>query len=114
VTSVRVKQLLESSMATGLSITVAALALALSIGVGVKQYELANCLAKYNNEAALAQQARIVAADEDRAAQDALFRAIAADPRHAIAAVAVYNKARDSADEQRRQHPYPAPPSETC
>jgi hypothetical protein len=111
---VRLKTVLEGPTVTLATKVVAVVALILSIVVGVKQYQLSNCLARYSDQQAAAQNARIVAADEDRAAQDTLFRAIAADPRHAINAVTVYNKARDSADEQRRQHPYPAPPSETC
>lgn len=112
--SARLKAGLESPAVTLAATLVALVALILSIGVGIKQYQLSNCLAKYNDAASRATQARLLAADEDRAAQDDMFRAVAADPRSAIRAIKAYNEARASADKQRSEHPYPAPPSETC
>lgn len=104
---------------------VAALALLLSIFVGVKQYRLASCLASYNDRSAKATGARAEAAERDRAAQDALWQAIAdttdpnkVPPGHANAhikqAFITFLAAREEANRQRRENPAPAPPSEVC
>ena len=92
----------------------AAVALALSVTIGVRQYQMTQCQARYNEASNASQRARAQAAEADRQAQDAMFTAVAANPRGAIAAIRQYNQARAAADAQRASNPVPPPPSETC
>ena len=93
---------------------VAVVSLILALVVGARQYAFAGCLARYNDRAAVAQQARIEAAEQDRAAQDAMFRAVVEDPRHSIEAIRAYTEQREQANQAREANPLPAPPSESC
>ncbi|WP_328339566.1 hypothetical protein [Micromonospora sp. NBC_00421] len=93
---------------------VAVLALGLSVFIGVQHAQLTQCVADYNDASNRSQAARYAAAEQDRQAQDELFRSIAGDPRSGIEALRRYNEQRAQADEQRRQNPLPAPPSQRC
>lgn len=84
------------------------------IYVGGREYILARCLATYDNAVAKVNAQRIVAADQDRAAQDALFRSIAQDPRQGVSALQLYNEQRAEANRTRRANSPPLPPSQRC
>jgi len=89
-------------------------ALMLSVFIGVQQAQLTKCLAEYNEASNRSQAARYAAAEQDRQAQDELFRSIAEQPRAGIAALREYNASRDEANATRRANPLPAPPSQRC
>lgn len=110
----RVKRALDSRTASRAVFIVAAVALVMSMWVGVKQSQFTRCVAEYNNASSVATSARQVAADQDRQAQDDMFRAIAADPKTGLDQIRQYNELRARADEARRQNPQPAPPSQSC
>ncbi|MEU1810938.1 hypothetical protein [Micromonospora aurantiaca (nom. illeg.)] len=110
----RMVNALDSRLAFRLVQFFAALALVLSVYVGVQQVRLTQCLAAYNEASNKASAARTLAAEQDRAAQDELFRQIAEQPRNGIDALREYNDQRAQADEQRRRNPLPAPPSQRC
>ncbi|MEU7609562.1 hypothetical protein [Micromonospora sp. NPDC049204] len=110
----RVVRALDSPAVNMIVKVIAVLALALSVFVGVQQVQLTSCLAEYNEANNRSQAARYAAAEQDRQAQDELFRSIAEDPRSGIEALRQYNLSRDQADEQRRANPLPAPPSQRC
>lgn len=110
----RVVRALDSRTATRVVQIIAVLALALSAWVGVQQWQFTQCVADYNNASNSATAARTIAADQDRQAQDEMFRAIAADPRTGLDQIRQYNDLRARADEARRQNPQPAPPSQRC
>jgi hypothetical protein len=93
---------------------IAVLALLLSVWVGVRQWRFTQCVADYNDASNSATAARTIAADQDRQAQDQMFRAIAADPTTGLDQIRQYNDLRARADEARRQNPQPAPPSQRC
>lgn len=120
-----VKQIMSSAV-VDVTVKVAAVAsLVLAIVVGVRQYELASCLADYNNAAAAATSARSAAADQDRQAEDAMWQAFAdaSDPKkvppaqaqkYAMDAFNRFLASRRSAQDQRAHNPLPRPPSQTC
>ncbi|MEV4767811.1 hypothetical protein [Micromonospora humida] len=105
---------LNSSAADIAVKVIAVLALALSVFIGVQQVRLTQCLAEYNEASNRSSAARTAAAEQDRAAQDELFRSIAEEPRSGIEALRAYNEQRAQADERRRLNPLPAPPSQRC
>lgn len=108
------KRALDSRAADRTVRVIAVLALALSVWVGVRQWQFTACVADYNDKANAATAARTIAAEQDRQAQDAMFRAIAADPKTGLDQIRLYNDLRARADEGRRQNPQPAPPSQRC
>ncbi|MGC4769191.1 hypothetical protein ACLQ25_09450 [Micromonospora sp. DT44] len=105
---------LNSSAADMAVKVVAVVALTLSVYIGVQQRQLTQCLADYNEANNRSQAARYAAAEQDRRAQDVLFRSIAEQPRLGIDALRQYNESRDQADAARRANPLPAPPSQRC
>jgi hypothetical protein len=94
--------------------TMAAVALLLSLGIGVVQLRLTQCQARYAEVSNASQRARAEAAEQDRRAQDAMFDAIADQPRQAVTAVRAYRDLRRAADAQRAQNPIPPAPSTNC
>jgi hypothetical protein len=110
----RVVAWLDSRQAARTVWFVAVVALLLSVWFGVQQYQLTKCQARYAEKSNTSQRARAEAAETDRRAQDALFRAIADDPTSAIASLRAYNQSRGIADAQRARNPVPAPPSTNC
>lgn len=84
------------------------------IYVGGREYVLSRCLASYDNAVAKTNALRLGAADQDRAAQDALFQSIAKDPRSAVQALQAYNEQRAQANKKRADNTAPAPPSQRC
>jgi hypothetical protein len=84
------------------------------IYVGGREYILARCLATYDNAVAKVNAQRIAAADQDRSAQDALFRSIAQDPRAGVSALQLYNEQRAEANKTRAANTLPSPPSQRC
>lgn len=80
--------------------------------VGAQQYRLASCLARYTEASNRSTAARAEAADADRQAQDAMYRAIAETPGAGREALRQYLETRRQADAQRAAHPVPPPP--TC
>jgi hypothetical protein len=105
---------LDSRQAARVVQGIALLALLLSVFFGVQQYHLTQCQARYAEVSNASQRARSEAADVDRKAQDALFRAVADNPRTAIGAIRAYNDSRSQADRQRAANPVPPPPSTNC
>lgn len=105
---------LDSRLATRIVQLVAVVALLLSVWFGVQQYQLTKCQARYAEASNASQRARAQASEVDRQAQDALFKAVADNPRTAIAAIRAYNTARAEADSQRAANPIPPPPSTNC
>ncbi len=93
---------------------IAVLALMLSVFVGVQQVRFTRCLAEYNEANNRSQAARYAAAEQDRRAQDVLFRSIGEQPRAGIDALRTYNESREQADAARLANPLPAPPSQRC
>ncbi len=101
---------------------VAVLSLFLALYVGVRQYQLADCLAKYNNDQAASSGQRLIAAEQDRKALDDMVGAFAAArssgpedaQRQVNAALDKYLAVRAQSDEQRRRNPPPPPPSQRC
>ncbi|WP_328382905.1 hypothetical protein OHQ88_10495 [Micromonospora zamorensis] len=110
----RVVRALNSAAANMTVKLVAFLALGLSVYVNVQQVQLTSCLADYNEASNRSQAARYEAAEQDRQAQDRLFRSIAEDPRSGIEALRQYNLSRDEANATRQANPLPAPPSQRC
>jgi hypothetical protein len=110
----RIVAWLDSRAATRVVQVMAMVALLVSFLIGYRQYELASCVARYNEASNVSQRARAQAAETDRRAQDELFRAIADDPRQAIAKLRIYNASRAQADAQRASNPVPPPPSTSC
>lgn len=87
--------------------------------------EFAACVADYQDAAAESTRARSAAADQDRAAEDAMWQAFAdaGDPtkvkpaeaqQYARAAFQKFLRERADARRQRADNPLPAPPSRTC
>ncbi|MFY1686508.1 hypothetical protein [Plantactinospora sp. WMMB782] len=105
---------LDSRTATRAVQLVAVVALLLSIYIGIEQRQLTACLAEYNEANNRVTAARYQAAEQDRQAQDAMFRAVADDPRSALGQIRQYTELRAQSDEQRRQNPLPSPPSQRC
>ncbi len=115
--------MLDSRLVTRAIQIVAILSLFLAIGVGVRQYSLADCLARYSDDNARSSTQRIAAAEQDRQALDEMIGGIAAarsaaSPQEAQRMVSgafdKYLVARAEADRQRAENPPPAPPSERC
>lgn len=113
---------LDRRSTTRLLQIVALLSLIASLFVGVKQYELASCLASYNDRASTATGQRAEANASTNAAIDKMIRSIANTgllpaaqrPTAVTMAFQTYLQSRAAADEQRKLNPLPAPPSETC
>lgn len=101
---------------------VAIISLIASLFVGVKQYQLASCLASYNDRASTATTQRAEANASTTAAIDKMIRTVAnagqlpaTQQQHAVQmAFQDYLTSRGAADEQRKLNPLPPPPSETC
>jgi len=93
---------------------VAVVSLLLCGVLAVKQYDLTRCQAAYADASNASQRARAAAAELDRRAQDAMFDAIAENPRTAFATLRAYNESRRVADEQRARNPIPPAPSTNC
>ncbi|QKW15393.1 hypothetical protein [Verrucosispora sp. NA02020] len=110
----RVVRALNSALADLAVKVIAVAALLLSVYVGVQHVQLTRCLAEYNDANNRVQVARYAAAEQDRAAQDELFRAIAEEPRRGVEALREYNERRAESDRKRRANPLPAPPSQRC
>ena len=108
------KRWLDSRGADRAGKVLAAIALALSIGLGFAVYQQTQCQADYAAASNASQRARAAAAETDRQAQDILFKAIADNPRGAIAALREYNASREAADAQRERNPIPPAPSTRC
>jgi hypothetical protein len=118
----RMWSLLDSRTVTRAIQLIAIVSLALALFVGVKQYRLADCLARYNDDQAASSGQRLIAAEQDRKALDEMIGAIAGarsvPPEQAQTqvngALDTYLAARRGADEQRRRNPPPPPPSQRC
>ncbi len=110
----RVVVWLDSRQAARIVQAIALLALVLSVWFGIQQYQLTKCQARYAEVSNASQRARAQAADVDRRAQDSLFRAVADNPKTAIAEIRAYNLSRADADRQRAANPVPPPPSTNC
>lgn len=101
---------------------IALVSLLAALFVGVKQYELTNCLAAYNEASNANSQLRAKAAAEERASLDewiaALDAAISLPPAQARPALDVafdqYRESRARIEGKREVAPIPAPPSQTC
>ncbi len=101
---------------------VAITSLLLALVVGLRQFQLADCLAQNQTDSSNSSAQRILAAEQDRKALDAMISEIAGarsvPPEQAGAKVSAaldhYIKARADADEQRKRNPPPPPPSEAC
>jgi hypothetical protein len=101
---------------------IAVVSLLLALYVGVHHYQLAGCLAEYNNAQARSSGERLAAAEQDRQALDDMMSAFAAArsaapgdaQRQVSAALDKYLEVRRTSDEQRRQNPPPPPPSQRC
>ncbi|MET8278294.1 hypothetical protein [Micromonospora sp. NPDC005174] len=105
---------LNSSAADTAVKVIAVVALTLSVYIGVQQRQFTQCLAEYNDANNRSQAARYAAAEQDRRAQDILFRSIAEQPRSGIDALRQYNESREQANATRQANPLPAPPSQRC
>jgi len=110
----RVVDWLDSRQAARIIQVVAVVALVLSVWFGIQQYQLTKCQASYAEASNASQRARADAAEVDRKAQDALFKAVADNPRTAVPAIREYNDARAEADKQRAANPIPPAPSTKC
>lgn len=115
----RVTRWLDSAAVTRAVQVIAILSLVLAGVVGVRQYALASCLAEYNNAQAAANNARVQAAEGERAADSRLWSEIGegmrtSDGPRIRRAIEDRNAARVNADRQRRENPLPSPPSQRC
>jgi hypothetical protein len=92
------------------------LALALAVISGVNTSKYAHCQARVNQQMVVAQNARAAAAEVDRDAIDQLVSDVVMSRTAAdtLTALNRYQATRAAADEARRQHPLPAPPSQVC
>lgn len=108
------KRWLDSRAADRAGKVFAAVALTLSLVLGYAVFRQNVCQADYAAASNANQRARADAADVDRKAQDAMFDAIADNPRNAITAIRAYRDQRRAADAQRAQNPIPPPPSTRC
>jgi hypothetical protein len=96
------------------------------VGYVLIQYrEFAECTARYNDAQAVSTRARAAAADRDRAAEDALWQAVAdsGNPqvvppdqaqKHIEKAFALFIQQRNQAREERARNPLPPGPSQVC
>lgn len=112
----RFVRVMDSRAMTRVVQVIAFMSLLLSLGIATRQYQLASCLAKYNNAAAAASGPRLAAAEEDRQAIDEMVKAVvhAKARGDAGAALHTYLATRESADRKRAKNPPPPPPSEVC
>lgn len=112
----RFVRFMDSRLMTRIVQVIAFASLLLSLAVGAKQYELASCLATYNNAQARANGPRIQAAEDDRQAMDELVNRIVTAKSRADSAAAFqdYVAKRRIANETRAKNPPPPPPSEVC
>lgn len=119
----RVWSWLDAPMVTRMIQIVAIVSLGLALFVGLRQYQLADCLAQYNDDNAKSSGQRLEAAEQDRKALDDMMSEVAAARSAASPAEAQrqvreafdnYLKQRAEANEQRRRNPPPPPPSERC
>lgn len=81
-----------------------------------RQTTYAHCQAKVNDALINAQNARVVAANQDRDALDRMVSDItrAMSRADTEAALARYQQTRAATDAERKRHPLPAPPSQSC
>ncbi len=114
---------LDAPMVTRAIQLAAIVSLVLALFVGLRQYQLADCLATYNDDNAKSSGQRLAAAEQDRKALDDMIGAVAAArsatsqadaQRQVSEAFDTYLKQRAEANEQRRRNPPPPPPSERC
>jgi deoxyribodipyrimidine photolyase len=81
-----------------------------------------HCQARYNQQAALATQARSAAYEQDRQAEDAMWNAFAEASKlppdqarqKSREAFETFIRLRAEATQRRKDHPLPPPPNETC
>lgn len=114
--------LLDAPFVTRIIQIVAVLSLFLALFVGFRQHQLADCLAKYNDDQAASSGQRLIAAEQDRQALDEMVGAFAAArsaspedaQRQVNGALDKYLAVRKQSDEQRRRNPPPPPPSQRC
>lgn len=94
-----------------------------SLGVswytGAERAAYQRCQVAVNDNLIRSQQARALAAEQDRQAMDDLVANVLAasetrDPGASLAALRDYLNARADADAQRAANPIPVPPSQTC
>jgi hypothetical protein len=92
------------------------LALIVSVYTGFERAATERCQARVNDALISSQRARSDAASQDRDSIDRLVAAVAEarESGQVRDALAKYRSDRAAADEDRRQHPLPAPPSEVC
>lgn len=114
---------LDSRAVTRVIQVVAIASLLLALFVGLRQYSLADCLSRYNDDNAKSSGQRLEAAEQDRKALDDMIGAVAAArsatspadaQRQVKTAFDTYLQQRAEANEQRRRNPPPPPPSERC
>lgn len=115
----KAKKWLESPWMNTAFRVIAVVSLLLGFGVGIRQYELTECLAEYNEASNKATAARAEAAGSDRKALDDMVKAIAdaydsGDRTATRKALNDYLVSRARGDGQRQGNPLPAPPSQTC
>lgn len=118
----RAKNWLDSPTMDRVFKVIALASLLAALFVGVRQYELTNCLAAYNEASNANQQLRGQAAAEERSALDAWIAAVddarrqpAAGARDALdRAFDSYREARARIEGKRSVAPIPGPPSQTC
>ncbi|HEX5543670.1 MAG TPA: hypothetical protein VFX60_19305 [Micromonospora sp.] len=110
----RLKTALDSSLVTRAVQLIAVLALGLSLWLGVQLRAQTACQAAYNEASNASQRARAMAAEQDRQAQDELFRQVADNPQSTVVHLRAYLARRAAANAQRHANPIPAPPSQTC
>lgn len=93
-----------------------------SLWVGIRQYDLANCLADYNERTSISTSARSQVAADDRESTreifDAFVRAMSQPPEDARLtvreALARWKARTEAAERERAQNPIPPPPSLAC
>ncbi len=110
----RLGDALDSATVVRASRLVGMVALLVSVWLVVVQFRQNECLADYAEASATSQRARAAAAEQDRRAQDEVFRSVAANPRAAIETLRAYDAARRATDALRAANPVPEPPSTAC
>ena len=113
---------LDKAAVTRVMTFVAIGSLLASLWVGIRQYDLANCLADYNERTSISTQARSEVAAEDRESTreifDAFVKAMSQEPEEARLtvreALARWKARTEAAEKTRAQNPVPPPPSLVC
>lgn len=140
----RIEEALSSRRAVATAVVVAFIALGLAVYVEVRQINLTNCLAAFNDDSAKSTSARARIAAEDRLVDEADRRAVATNEealdrllltlasggtqaerrqsfaelirvRRATAEQRIRNEeTRKRNEAERKRNPVPAPPSQRC